>query len=44
MPLSPQDIAERVAFCTTWPAHVDVREIKIYPTAQTAVHMVNRSE
>lgn len=27
-----------------WPAHVDVREIKIYPTAQTAVHMVNRSE
>lgn len=41
-PLSAEDIAEAVVFCATRPPHVDVREIKIYPTAQTAVHLVSR--
>ena len=43
-PLTANDIADAVVFCATRPQHVDVREIKIYPTAQTAAHMVNRSE
>lgn len=41
-PLSADDIAEAIVFCATRPAHVDVREIKIYPTAQTASFMVHR--
>lgn len=43
-PLSGDDIAEAVVFCATRPLHVDVREIKIYPTAQTAVSMVHREK
>jgi len=43
-PLSPDDVAEAVVFCATRPAHVDVREIKIYPTAQTHALMSYREE
>ncbi len=41
-PLVADDIADAVVYCATRPLHVDVREIKIYPTAQTASHMVRR--
>ena len=41
-PLNPEDVAEAVVFCATRPSHVDVREIKIYPTDQTASFMVSR--
>ncbi len=41
-PLNPEDVAEAVVFCATRPVHVDVREIKLYPTDQTASFMVSR--
>ena len=41
-PLTAKDIAETIVFCATRPVHVDVREINIYPTAQTAALMVHR--
>lgn len=41
-PLTAQDVAEAVVFCATRPPHVDVREISIYPTDQTAALMVHR--
>jgi len=41
-PLRADDIADAIVYCATRPQHVDVREIKIYPTAQTASHMVDR--
>ncbi|ACJ17917.1 SDR family NAD(P)-dependent oxidoreductase [Coxiella burnetii] len=41
-PLKAEDIAEAVLFCATRPLHVDVRAIKIYPTAQTAAHLISR--
>lgn len=43
-PLSPEDVAEAVVFCATRPPHVDVREIKIYPTAQTHALMSYREK
>ncbi len=43
-PLHPEDIAEAVVFSATRPAHVDVREIKISPTSQTAAHMLHREK
>lgn len=41
-PLSAEDVAEAVVFCATRPAHVDVQEIRINPTAQTSASMVHR--
>ena len=41
-PLKVEDITEAVLFCATRPLHDDVREIKIYPTAQTAAHLISR--
>lgn len=43
-PLTGEDVAEAILFCVTRPAHVNVREIKIYPTAQTASLMCHREE
>lgn len=42
-PLTADDIADVVVFCATRPLHVDVREITILPTMQTAVHMLQRT-
>jgi len=43
-PLGPEDVAEAVLFCATRPAHVNVRELVLMPSAQaTAVH-VHRGE
>ncbi len=41
-PLTGKDIAEAVVFCATRPAHVDVREMIIMPTDQTASHLCHR--
>lgn len=43
-PLRGEDIAEAILYAATRPAHVDVREILIYPTDQTAAHMCYRGE
>jgi len=40
--LKPEDIADAVVYCATRPKHVNVREIKVYPTVQTASHMLHR--
>lgn len=41
-PLAPDDIAEAVVFCATRPAHVNVSELVVYPTAQASATMVHR--
>lgn len=41
-PLRSEDVADAVVYATTRPAHVDVREIFIYPTDQTAAHLCHR--
>ncbi len=41
-PLSPEDIADAVVYCATRPAHVNVCEMLIMPTAQAAANMTSR--
>jgi len=41
--LTPDDIAAAVVFCAAQPAHVNVSEIIIMPTAQASPTMVHRS-
>ena len=41
-PLQPEDIADAIVYAATRPAHVNVREMQIFPTAQTAAHLVYR--
>lgn len=41
-PLNPNDIANAVVYCATLPAHVNIPEIQVFPTDQTAAHMVHR--
>jgi NADP-dependent 3-hydroxy acid dehydrogenase YdfG len=41
-PLSPADIAETVLWCVQRPAHVDIQELVIFPTAQASVQHVKR--
>ncbi|GAA1950987.1 SDR family NAD(P)-dependent oxidoreductase [Kitasatospora viridis] len=43
-PLSPEDIAECVAWCVTRPPHVDVDLLMVRPVAQAAQHKVHRTE
>lgn len=42
-PLTPNDIAETIVWCVQRPAHVNVQEVVIYPTAQATVGMVKRA-
>jgi 3-hydroxy acid dehydrogenase / malonic semialdehyde reductase len=42
--LKAKDVADAIIFCVTRPPHVDIRAIKIYPTDQTAAHMVRRDD
>lgn len=42
-PLVAEDIADAILYCVTRKPHVDIREMKIYPTDQTAPHMVHRN-
>jgi Short-chain alcohol dehydrogenase of unknown specificity len=41
-PLSADDIAETIAWCVARPAHVNIQELVIYPTAQAHVGQVAR--
>jgi serine 3-dehydrogenase len=41
-PLTPEDVAEVVLFCTTRPAHVTVAEIVVLATDQASATMVHR--
>lgn len=41
-PLLPEDIANAVLFCATRPAHVNIDEIILMPTAQASATMVDR--
>ncbi len=41
-PLSPADVADSIAWCVSRPAHVNVQELVLFPTAQAAIQMVHR--
>lgn len=41
-PLSPEDIAECIAWTLSRPAHVNISEMVIFPTDQASVHLVHR--
>ena len=43
-PLSPEDVADAIVYCATRPPHVDVREMLILTTDQTAAHLCYRKE
>jgi serine 3-dehydrogenase len=42
-PLTPQDIAETIAWCVERPPHVNIQDLVLTPTAQASVTMVKRS-
>ena len=42
-PLGPDDIADAVVWCATRPAHVNVSDIVIWPTAQASTTLVHRT-
>jgi 3-hydroxy acid dehydrogenase / malonic semialdehyde reductase len=41
-PLAPSDVAEAVVFCATRPAHVNIAQVVVFPTAQSAVTTIVR--
>jgi len=41
-PLSPDDVADSVVWIAIRPAHVQIAEIVIFPTAQASAAVVNR--
>jgi serine 3-dehydrogenase len=41
-PLGPDDIADAVVWCATRPAHVNVSEVVVMPTAQASTAVVSR--
>lgn len=41
-PLIADDVANTIIYCTTRPAHVNIAEIMVYPTAQAAPTIVHR--
>ncbi|GAB4400395.1 MAG: hypothetical protein OHK0053_21930 [Microscillaceae bacterium] len=43
-PLLAQDIAEVIAFVVSRPAHVNIADLLVLPTAQAASYLVNRGE
>ena len=43
-PLQPEDVAEAVVWCASRPAHVNIAEIILMPTAQSSVTLVDRGE
>lgn len=42
IPLCADDVADAIVYCVTRPPHVNIRTLKIYPTAQTAAHLCYR--
>lgn len=43
-PLTPEDIAETILWCVERPPHVNVQDIVIMPTAQSAIGLVARTK
>ena len=41
--LTPEDVAETIVWCVTRPAHVNVQELVLFPTAQASVRDVKRA-
>ena len=41
-PLVADDIANAIVYCATLPEHVNVPDIQVFPTDQTAAHLVHR--
>jgi 3-hydroxy acid dehydrogenase/malonic semialdehyde reductase len=41
-PLSPDDIADAVVYCTSRPLHVDISEIVVMPTDQASTMVINK--
>ena len=41
-PLGPDDIADAVVWCATRPAHVNVSEVVVMPTAQASTALISR--
>ncbi len=41
-PLHPEDVAEVIFFCASRPAHVNVNDILVMPTAQASATIINR--
>lgn len=42
-PLVANDIADAIIYCTTRPAHINIAELVIYPTAQASVAHIHRT-
>ena len=42
IPLTGDDIAETVFYCASRPAHIQIAEVIIFPTAQRSVTVVHR--
>lgn len=42
-PLTPEDVADAVLWAATRPAHVDIGEIVLWPTAQASTTLVHRT-
>lgn len=43
-PLRPEDVADAILYAATRPPHVNIREMLILPTDQTAAHLVHREK
>jgi serine 3-dehydrogenase len=43
-PLTPDDIADAVIYCTTRPPHVNINEVVLMPVAQASATQVHRTE
>ena len=43
-PLTPEDVADAIAFAVTRPAHVNIGEIVLWPSDQASSTMLKRSE
>ncbi len=43
-PLTADDIADTILFCASRPAHVNISEVLIMPTAQASVTMIHRKK
>jgi 3-hydroxy acid dehydrogenase/malonic semialdehyde reductase len=44
IPLSPEDVAETVLFCSTRPPHVNINEVIITCTAQASSTQIYRTK
>ena len=41
-PLTPGDIADAILWCVNRPAHVNIQEVVLYPTAQASPTLLSR--